>query len=195
MLNKFRLWIISTSAMWAIMLIKTWKIPVCWTFWQGFEWAPIKVIFSPTNIVAYISMICLLIAARSLWTLYNKLEGSPTSLPIIIKAINDRSQEYINSLATLVTLFAVLIVNYETWRDLLILMIMLVAIYLCYTRTNLYYANPIMALLKYKIAEVETETNCKELPSGSVVLYKRKINIGDKVSPYHVSDNVYILVI
>ena len=194
MFNKFRLWLISTSAMWAIILIKTWNVPICWTFWQGFEWAPIKIILSPSNIVAYISIVCLLIGSYYFWIYNKKLEGSPTSLPIMIKKITDRSQDYINSLATLVTLFAVVIVNYETWRDLLILMIMLAVIFISYTRTNLYYANPIMALLEYKIAEVETYTDCKELPSGSVVLYRRDLNVGDNVSPYYVADNVYILI-
>lgn len=51
-----------------------------------------------------------------------------------------------------------------------------------------------MALLEYKIAEVETYTDCKELPSGSVVLYRRDLNVGDNVSPYYVADNVYILI-
>ena len=111
-------------------LIKTWDVPICWTFWQGFEWAPIKIILSPSNIVAYISIVCLLIGSYYFWIYNKKLEGSPTSLPIMIKKITDRSQDYINSLATLVTLFAVVIVNYETWRDLLILMIMLAVILL-----------------------------------------------------------------
>lgn len=194
MSNKFGLWLISTSAMWTIILIKAWNVPICWTFWQGFEWAPIEIIFSPSNIVAYISIVCLLIGSYYL-RFYNKiLEGSPTSLPVVVIKITDRSRDYINSLATLVTLFAVLIVNYETWRDLLILMIMLAVIFVSYTRTNLYYANPIMALLEYKIAEVETRTGCKELPSGSVVLYKRKLKAGDNVSPYYIADNVYIVV-
>ena len=194
MLNKFRLWLISTSAMWSVILIKTWKVPICWTFWQGFEWAPIGVIFSTSNIVAYMSIVCLLIGYHYLRIYDKRLDGSPTSLPIIIKEITDRSQDYINSLATLVTLFAVLIVNYETWRDLLVLAIMLAVIFVSYTQTNLYYANPVMALLKYKIAEVQTHADCKELPSGSVVLYRRVLNVGDKVSPYHIADNVYIVI-
>lgn len=194
MLNKFMLWLISTSAMWVILLIKTWNVPICWTFWQGFEWAPIKIIFSPTNIVAYISIVCLLMGYWSMKVMNNKLEGSPSSLPVTIIKRTDKNQDYINSLASLVTLFAVLMVEYENWRDLLMLIVMLIVIFVCYTQTNLYYSNPIMALLKYKIAEVETKINCKELPSGSIVLYKGEINDNDVVTPYYVADNVYIIV-
>jgi hypothetical protein len=163
---------------------------MCLTFWQGFEWAPIKVIFCPSNIVAYISLICILLGGLSLWTLNYKLKGAPTSLPIQIKKITDESQDYVNSLATLTTVFAVLIVDYETYQDLLVLILMLTIIFVCYTQTNLYYANPIMALLNYKIAKVETSEECKELPSGSIVLYKG--NLKERMTPYYVADNVYI---
>lgn len=191
MLNKFKLWLISTSTMWAILLVKTWKVPLCLTFWQGFEWAPTNVIFCPSNIVAYISLICILLGGWSLWMLNYKLKGSPTSLPVHIKNTTDESKDYVNSLATLTTMFAVLIVNYETYQDLLVLIVMLTIIYVCYTQTNLYYANPIMALLKYKIAKVETNVECKELPSGSIILYKGDLK--DRMMPYYVADNVYIV--
>lgn len=192
MINKFSLWVISTAAMWVILLIKTWEVPICWAFWRGFKWAPIEIIFSPSNIVAYTSILFLLITCRAIWIIKYKLKGAPISLPIKLNKIVDKRQYYVNSLATLVTLFAVLIVGYETYRDLLIFTAMLFVIYVCYTQTNLYYANPIMALLRYKVAEVETDVKCKELPSGSIILYKGEIN--SKIIPYHVSDNVYIVV-
>lgn len=194
MLNKFQLWLISTSAMWGILLVKTWRVPICLRFWRGFEWAPIEVIFSPSNIVAYISVFFLIMGCWSLWILKHTLKGAPTSLPINISKIKDKRHDYVNSLATLITLFAVLISNYETFRDLFLLILMIVIIYVCYTQTNLYYANPIMAVLKYKIAEVETNPECKELPSGAIVLYKGELKDNDIVTPYYVADNVYIVV-
>lgn len=192
MLNKFKLLLISTCTMWTILLIKTLSLPICLTFWKGFEWVPLKTIFCPSNIVAFVSAICILLGGWSLWILNNKLKGSPISLSIKIKNYTDQSQDYVNSLATLITMFAVLIVKYDTYQDLLVLMVMLAIIYVCYTQTNLYYANPIMALLKYKIAKVETNPECMELPTDSIVLYKGEKK--DNVIPYHVADNIYIVI-
>lgn len=189
-MNKFSLFSISSLPIWFILLIKTWKVPIYLAVWKGFEWAPIEVIFSCSNIVTYISILCLSYGVWSLWNLKYKLKGSPTSLSITINNFHDASQEYVNSLATLTSIFAVLIVNYDTWRDLAIFFVMCILFYICYTKTNFYYANPIMALLNYKIAKVETSEDCKELPSGSIILYKEKKG---KMMPYHVADNVYFV--
>ena len=195
MLKKFDLWLLSTSVMWILLLIKTWNVPIC-PFWKDYEVAALGDIFSPSNIVAYTSIVCIIGACVSLLKLKYRLQGSPNSNPIKIKKVTNKSQDYVDVCATLVTFFPLLTVSQEIeWRDFLIFIVVLFSLYKSYTLTNFYYANIIMALMGYKITEVETDAKCKELPSGSIVLNKRIIKDNDYVNlPYHVADNVYIAI-
>lgn len=92
-------------------------------------------------------------------------------------------------LATIVTLFSVLLIDYKGIRELLLLMVLLFVIFVCYTKSNLYYCNPVFATMGFKIAVVNTNDN-EKLPDGSIVLYKDKLK--ERVEPYHIADNIYI---
>ena len=190
MIKRFRLWSIATLPMWLLLLIQSWSIPISCSFRKEVDWdSALHALLSPANIVALLSGCMLIIGMASIHYVVYRLKGSPDSLPEKISDWEDMQQDYVKSLATMISLFSVLLIDYDSYRDLLILLVLLIAIYVCYVQTNLYYANPIMALLGYKIAKVETGS--KTLPQGSILLYRGDLE--HHISYHKVAANVYIV--
>lgn len=187
MTNKFRLWAIATLPMWLLLLIQSWSVLCDCSLWREFDW--ILLLFSPANIVTLLTGCMLTIGLCSIHYIYCRLKGSPDTLPVMITDWKDLQQDYVSSLTTMISSFSVLLMDYDSYRDLLILFVLVATLYICYTQTNLYYANPIMALLGYKIAKVENNT--PELPSGSILLYRGDLE--HPISFHKVADNVYIV--
>ena len=99
--------------------------------------------------------------------------------------------EYVNVLATVVTLISVILVPTESLRDFIVFILLMTVIGICFVRTNLYYSNPLFAALGYHIYIVGSSS--EKLPVGSIAISRKKLTVGDKVVTYHISDNVYSL--
>lgn len=173
--------------MWLVLFIKTVSIPCYFGLdWRFVGW---DMLITVPNSIA---LVCFVLVALSLWYLHHlmhRLKGSPSALPLSIKHMNSINLDYINTLSTIVTLFSVLLIDYETIRDVILLVVFMVIIMMCYTKTNLYYCNPVFAALGFRIVSVNT--NCNTIvPDGSVVLYRGELGI--RISVHHLADNVYI---
>ena len=189
MFGRIKLFVISMLPMWLLLFIKTVSIPYYFCHdWCFAEW---NLIITIPNTIAFI---CFVLVALSLWYLYHlahRLNGSPSALPVTIEHKDSINIDYINTLSTLVTLFSVLLINYETIRDVILLVVFVIIIMVCYTKTNLYYCNPVFAVCGFRIVSVNTNGNAK-VPNGSIVLYRG--GIGDRISVHHLADNVFIQV-
>ena len=187
MLGRIKLFVISMLPMWLVLFIKTVNIP--YYFGRSWRFAGWDMIITIPNSIAFV---CFALLALSLWYLHHlthRLKGSPSALPVIIEHKESINIDYINTLSTLVTLFSALLVQYETIRDIVLLVVFLAIIMVCYTKTNLYYCNSVFAALGFRIIRVNTNGNCKVL-NGSVVLYRG--DLGNRISVHHLADNVFI---
>lgn len=146
-------------------------------------------IVTVANTIAFCAALLFIASVFYCYRLCYRLKGSPSSLPVKISNYEEKNVDYINMLATIVTLFSVLLIDYKGIRELLLLMVLLFVIFVCYTKSNLYYCNPVFATMGFKIAVVNTNDN-EKLPDGSIVLYKDKLK--ERVEPYHIADNIYI---
>lgn len=187
MFSRIKLFAISVLPMWLLLFIKTVSIP--YYFGKDWELAEWDEIFTVANIIAFCSAILFVASVLYCYRLCYRLKSSPSLLPVKIHGYTEKDVDYINTLATIVTLFSVLLIDYKGIRELILLLVLLFVIFVCYTKSNLYYCNPVFAAMGFKIAEVKTSNNNK-LPDGSIVLYKDKLN--ERVEPYHVADNIYI---
>ena len=189
MFGRIKLFVISMLPMWLVLFIKTVNIPC----YFGYDWrfAGWELIITIPNSIAFI---CFVLVALSLWYLHHlthRLKGSPSALPVTIAHKDSIHIDYINTLSTLVTLFSVLLINYDTIRDVILLVGFVITIMVCYTKTNLYYCNPVFAAWGFRIVSVNTNGNTK-VPVGSVVLYRG--GLGIRISVHHLADNVFIQV-
>lgn len=187
--NKFKLFSISLIAMWVVLLVKNVDIPVY--FGTDAQFVGFGRLLTYGNVIALISFVMLAIALYSIHQLNHRLKGSPDSLTITLTAVKDRNVEYVNVLATVVTLISVILVPTESLRDFIVFILLMTVIGICFVRTNLYYSNPLFAALGYHIYTVGS--NSSKLLVGSVAISRKKLMVGDKVLSYHISDNVYNL--
>ena len=104
--------------------------------------------------------------------------------------VKDRNIEYVNTLATIVTLLGVVLVSVDTLRGFLIFVILMAFIIVCYLKTNLYYCNPIFAALGFRLYTV----NVSGMPDEAIAVYRGVLEVNYSVNYYHISDNVYYLI-
>lgn len=180
MLTKFQLFVVSTLPVWLILFAK--NIP----YWYEDNSS------LPSLLVLAVAAIFSLYGLYLIYCIRFKLKGSPNSLPVTIVEVKDKTSEYVNSLSTLFSLFPFVSSDVETPKDLIVALLILGVVYVCFTKSNLYYSNPVLALLGLKIGEVVTSEDCKELPTNSIVIYRGELR--ETMSPYVVDDKVYFLV-
>lgn len=187
--NKFKLFSISLIAIWAVLLVKNVDVPVY--LGADAQFVGFGRLLSYRNVIALASAVMVVVGLCSIHQLNHRLKGSPDSLKITLTDVSDRNVEYVNVLATVVTLISVILVPTETFRDFLVFILLMLVIGICFMRTNLYYSNPLFAALGYHIYTVGS--NSSKLQVGSVAISRKKLIVGDKVLSYHISDNVYNL--
>lgn len=191
MLNKAKLFAISLLPMWAMIMAKSFDIPIY--LGQDWKFCGFCRLFTPTNCVFLFTSYVFLWALYCLHQLNHLKKGTPLVLPRKIASIENRNQDYLNSLSTLITLCGLLFVKYESVQDVIQMVILLFVIYVCYTSTNMYYCNPVFATLGYKIAVVEFEDNSDKNADPSIILYKGEKKLSDYFYDiHHLSDNVYL---
>lgn len=186
---KFKLFTISLIAVWLVLFVKNVDIP----FYFGHDYVLVgwKRVLTYGNIIALLSLGMFISALLFLHQLLHRFKGAPDGLTITITELKDRSIDYVNTLATIVTLFSVIIVPVNSFRDFIVFSLLIVVICICYLKTNLYYSNPIFASLGYRIYTVSSNSN--RLPNDSIAIYKGSLQIQSNVRSYHISDNVYYL--
>ena len=187
--NKFKLFSISLIAVWLVLLVKNVDIPIY--FGEDAQFVGFRRLLSYGNFIALASFVMIIVALYSIHQLNHRLKGSPDSLKITLTKADDRSVEYVNVLATVVTLISVILVPTVTLRDFIVFVMLMTVICICFMRTNLYYSNPLFAALGYHIYTVGSGNS--KLPDGSIGISRKRLTVGDKIVVYHISDNVYSL--
>lgn len=177
-MKKIQLYIISLWLLFFLIAVKEFVL-VSWKFSltvQGIK------NFAYANVVPLCSLLLLLIGIFFYLRFSYVLKGS-TMLPKTIIKIEDQNYEHLTFLTTYIIPF--LRVKLEG-RDLLVTTLLLIIIGAIFIRTNLFYKNPTLALLGYKLYKVDTEKD-----NGLILISKEYLKIGDKVHYIHLSDNVY----
>lgn len=187
---KFKLFSISLFAIWVVLFIKNVDIPVY--FGDDWQFVGFDSLLTFGNLIALMSLVMIVVALLGLNQLRHRLKGSPNSLSTKVTEVHDKSYEYINMLATIVTLFSVIFVPVDSLRDFLVFMLLMAAISICFLKTNLYYSNPIFAALGYRLYTVKA--NSDSFPDDSVAIFHGELHEQDSVCYFHVSDKVYYLI-
>jgi hypothetical protein len=128
--------------------------------------------------VAALSALCLLVALR-IWQNF-----APTSLDVA--RARHRDGDAIAYVATYVVPFAAL--GVADWRSRAALLLFLALIAVLYVRAHLFYVNPLLSAIGYRLFEIET-------PSGRVllVLSKRKyVQTNSTIDVRTLSDYIFL---
>ena len=116
--NKMGLLSISLLPVWLLLFVKNVDVPVYFGHdWHFVGWFRL---LSCRNFVAVVSVILTTIGVLSIHQLRHRTKGSPEGLTTTVTMVKDRNIEYVNTLATIVTLLGVVLVSVDTLRGFLI---------------------------------------------------------------------------
>lgn len=140
--------------------------------------------FVAANTIPVVSMMLMGMGFWFYFRLEYVLKGT-TGLPKKIKKIDDQNYEHLTFLTTYIVPF--LRFKFEG-NDLIVSILLLVIIGLIFIKTNLFYKNPTLALLGYKLYKVDTDGS-----SGLIFISREYLKVGDSVHHILLGDNIYFV--
>lgn len=184
MKDKIELYFISLGLLFFLLILTTVEFPVC--FGENCEFMGFGNLIK-TNIIPIACLIGLLIVVWLYSQFSYKLEGA-LDIPFEVEKIENVNYEYLTFLTTYI--IPLICFDLNSIRDIIVLVVLLIILGALFIKTNLYYANPSLALLGYHIyrADVNTKNGRKE---NVIIIAKVKIKQGDSILPKKLEDNVY----
>lgn len=134
------------------------------------------ILFLKSNISSIVSFALSIIGV--LMTLITRYEWSGVNNPPCeITEIKNENYEYLTFLTTYI--IPLICVNFDDIRYVIVLSILLVVIGIVFVKMDLYYGNPTLALLGYKIYRAEIKGF--DAPDGVVLITKNKLTKGNSI--------------
>lgn len=106
------------------------------------------------NIIPIVCAVMLIVCSVFYFQFRHALTGT-TMLPLKVIEVRNRNSDYLAFLATYI--LPLVFVNFSSRRQVAILVLLLIAIGFMYVKTDMFLSNPTLALLGYKIYEIQTE--------------------------------------
>lgn len=179
-MKKIQLYIISLWLLFFLIAVKEFVF-ISWEFsfsLKGF------ITFANANKIMLVAISFLLLGLFYYIKFAYILRGS-TKLPKKITKIEDQNYEHLTFLTTYIIPF--LRVKLEG-RDILVTVLLLIIIGAIFIKTNLFYKNPTLALLGYKLYKVDTEVS-----QNLIFISKDDLKKDDNVHHIHLHNNVFFV--
>lgn len=185
MLYKIGMYILSLWLLFVFVFIITIDIPIC--FDSECKFVGLGNLFV-RNIVPTISLILCFLGFLSLWYFKYKLGGT-TNIPFGVENVKSLNYEHLTFLATYI--IPLISFNFGSLKYLLVLSLLLIVMGAIYIKTDLFYANPSLALIGFQIYQVEGNFKNNISKSDIIVISLDKLKAGDKVSYIKLDERVY----
>lgn len=184
MYRKIGLFFLSLWLFFILTIVITIKIPI--SFSANSEFIGFAEVLR-RNVIPLICLVCLLIGFYSYFDFTYKLKDA-TQMPFKITKIENIDYEHLTFLTTYIV--PLVCFNFVDTRYQLVLLILLVVIGIIYIRTDLYYANPTLALLNYRIYRIDGEF--KDGIRNNIILISRtKLEINYRCDYIKLDDSIY----
>ncbi|WP_249960691.1 anti-phage protein KwaA [Histophilus somni] len=185
-LQKMNLYILSLGLLFVFFIIISFKLPKNTCILLQWSLSSVWHIIN-ANMVSIISIIALLYSI----IVYIKFQialGSSTDLPFTIKKIENSSYENLTFLATYI--IPLISFDFDNNRQLIILAILLIVMGIIYIKTDLFYANPSLALLGFKL--YKADGNFKNGERNDIILITReRLSLNDKATYIKLDERIY----
>ena len=165
------MYLLSLWLLFVLIFVNKVSVELCWTCPFASKSELIKIAEANYLPIACISMLLL---STPFYLYFSSLIKGAKSGPFEILEIEDKNAEHLVFLAT----YVIPLVGFglENSRQIINLSITLVLLGAIYIRTNLFYANPTLSLLGFKIFNVK-------ITGGSAILIaKEDLQLGDSVN-------------
>lgn len=184
MWQKIKLYIISLSFLFILLAIN--QVPVC--FGKGCEFISLKelfVVWPPILLFCLIGFIASVIFYLTFRYTIVKGAGLPAEE---IQSIESLNYENLTFLATYIIPLVCFDLDFHLGenRNFIMLLLVLFLIGWIYVKTNIYYTNPTLAVLNFKIYKVTTNEK-----GTYIIITKTSLRKGDMIIPNDIGDNIY----
>jgi hypothetical protein len=184
MCRKVDLYILSLGLLFVFFIIITIKLPDC--RFLILDWSSWKILFSE-NTIPIISVVLLIYCGVAYKKFDFDLKGA-VEIPFEIKKIEGINYEHLTFLATYVV--PLISFDFGSGRQMIVLALLLIVMGIIYIKTDLFYANPSLALMGFHIyrADGYFKTGVRE---GVILICRGKLVKGQKVSYIKLDDRIY----
>lgn len=181
-LMKLGLYLISLWTLLFLLIVKTIDVN---EFPQEFSLQAIGDLWN-YNSVSIICIFLFLIGLIGFLSFRNMLDDVK-NLPVKIQQCESVNYENLSFLATYI--IPLVCFSLENERDIFILFAVIIIMGCIFVKTNLYYSNPTLLLVGFSVYKVKTNAHAgfKE----GIIIVQGKIQEGDSVKYFKMSDNVY----
>jgi hypothetical protein len=182
--DRIELYLLSLWLLFLLIIIVTIDIPIC--YGKGCSFIGFKKLFI-TNYVSIVALFFFLIGVISYFRFKYKLSGSQQNY-IKTRKIESKDYEHLTFLSTYI--IPLIAFDLTKTRYSIVLIVLLVAIGIMYIKTNMFYTNPTLALLGYKIYKIDATFRTKE-EDGIIIIARESIKLDDRLSYRKIHDNIY----
>lgn len=184
MLQKIELYIISLAFLFVLIAVN--QIPVCWGC--ACEFIGFKELFLKNPPILLFCLIGFVLAVIFYFNFkYRFVKGATLPAEKIIQ-IENLSYENLTFFATYIIPLVAFDLDFHLTmnRNFLMLILVLLLIGWIYVKSNIFYTNPTLAVLNFKIYRVTTEQR-----TNVVVISKDKLEKGDFMLPNEMDDKIF----
>ncbi|MBV8659829.1 MAG: hypothetical protein JO142_18575 [Burkholderiales bacterium] len=186
-LIKVGMYLLSLWLLFVLIFVNKIDINLCFGC-KFATWAELRTIVTKN----YLPLFCVvaLVISLAFYAAFARIIRGAKDGPYAVVEIEDKSADHLVFLATYV--IPLLSFGLETPRQVISLVITLSLIGAIYVRTNLFYANPTLSLLGFKICTVKFKQCGTGEPTGSAVLIAREdIELGANVNMLGLDKNIF----
>jgi hypothetical protein len=187
MWQKIELYIISLWLLFLLVFINKIQIPFC--FGQDCHFIGFSELLR-NNVVPTICLFFMILGIIFYFRFdYRIIKGAP-ELPKKIVSIQNLNFETLSFLITYIIPIVTFDLDFDLDknRNLLMFLLVLFLIGWIYIKTNMFYTNPSLAVLGFRIYKVDTEGT-----HDMTVIVKGKLKKGDNIYPIYLDDNIYFI--
>lgn len=185
MIRKIGLFLLSLWLLFVLIILITAKIPLDFSLNAVFvEWRFLAV----NNIIPIFCLIALIIGYISYRDFIHQIKGTP-ELSFKVKEIEKIDYEHLTFLTTYI--IPLVCFQFDNLRYIFAFLIILFVIGSIYIRTDLFYANPTLAILNFRIYKVSGEFRNGETRQNKILISKDLIEKEDRVKYYKLDERIY----
>ncbi len=168
-----------------MIIILTAKFPIY--FGDDYEFVGTKKLLLD-NIIPLFCFFALIIGFVSYQDFKYQAKGTP-ELSFVIKEIENIDYEHLTFLTTYI--IPLVCFQFDNLRYVFVFAIILFVIAIIYIRTDLFYANPTLAILKFRIYKLNGEFRNGENRKSIVIITKDVLKVNDRVKYFKLDNRIY----
>lgn len=185
MMRKIGFYFLSLWLLFVLIFIITADIPIC--LCKDSSFVEIRYFFLHT-IIPLCSIAALLISVCSYLDFIYLTKGTK-ELSFEIKEIESIEYEHLTFLTTYI--IPLVCFKFESLRYIVVFVILLFVIGCIYIRTDIFYANPSLALLNFRIYKVNGLFRSGGMRENRILITRDKLDIGDNVKYLKLDERIY----